>query len=642
MKKAALFFSLVVWCTFPFIANAGASKPEYAVSRIATSLTENASVVIRTERKELKLISSKKALLVTDIAITILSDQIENAGIFSYPTNKFRSVKKIEGGLYNANGDLIRYLKNDDIKDLSSGGESVFYSDDRVKIAGFNYGIYPYTVEMHSEETFDGFISLPGWAPVPEEKISCEQSQFTFSFNKILSPRCLVHLIPGKADTIFGDESVSYKWRIENVPALEPEPFTISESVQQPYIEIVNDDFEIDGYKGSCSSWKNFGKFYYDLNADRDFLPEECKNQILKISLNATTEKDKIKAIYNYLQTTTRYVNISLGIGGWQSHYASYVYQNKFGDCKALTNYMKSMLKLLQIDSYCVLINSGRTGVDLRPDFPANNFNHVILLIPSGNDTLWLECTSQNLPFNYLPKSVKNQYGLMIKPDGGYLIKTPSSIPSDDVSFGKVDVNILENGSAEIKLKVSFDGDKEAMMNQFMIYNSQKEQTEWISHRLNLPSAQSSELKFTYKENKNDYSVLTADLTTSKFGSYTSTRWFIDMNILNRITKVPVKLPSRKNDVYFDDASATTDTIVFHFPDGFRVENFPKDKLSVQSDFGKYNSEVVINEKERSITYIRSLQWNSFVTNPERYWELRDFYTKIVSADRVQAVLLKR
>ena len=93
------------------------------------------------------------------------------------------------------------------------------------------------------------------------------------------------------------------------------------------------------------------------------------KTKVKELVKNAPSQEEKIKVLYHYLQENMRYVSVQLGIGGWQTFDAKYVEENKYGDCKALTNFMKSMLKAADIEAYAALIKNGRNVLDQEIDF---------------------------------------------------------------------------------------------------------------------------------------------------------------------------------------------------------------------------------------------------------------------------------
>lgn len=172
------------------------------------------------------------------------------------------------------------------------------------------------------------------------------------------------------------------------------------------------------------SSWQKYGEWQYQLLNGRDLLTEPFRAKLHELTASCTTDRDKVKAIYDYLAKTTRYVSIQLGIGGLQPIAAADVCRTGFGDCKGLSNYTRAMLKELGIASTYTVIST--TNERLLPDFSsANQMNHVILQVPLPQDTLWLECTNPSLPFGYVHQDIAGHDALLIEPTGGQMYRLP-------------------------------------------------------------------------------------------------------------------------------------------------------------------------------------------------------------------------
>src|SRR5207244_663743 len=98
-------------------------------------------------------------------------------------------------------------------------------------------------------------------------------------------------------------------------------------------------------------SWQELGKFQVQLNSGRDKLPDAVKQTVHQLTDQISDPKEKVRILYEYLQRNTRYISIQLGIGGFQPFDASFVASKSYGDCKALSNYMYSLLKEANIKS---------------------------------------------------------------------------------------------------------------------------------------------------------------------------------------------------------------------------------------------------------------------------------------------------
>src|SRR5690606_37229736 len=203
-------------------------------------------------------------------------------------------------------------------------------------------------------------------------------------------------------------------WSAKDMPAITRESFSPLWHELTTYVVFGPTDFQVDEYKGNMKDWQDFGKFVYSLMEGRDVLPDNVKQKVHAIANAVQDPKEKVARLYEYMQSNTRYISIQLGIGGWQPFPAKDVAEKGYGDCKALTNYMYSILKEVGISSYYSLIRAGENANYITEDFPSSQFNHVILSVQVQGDTIWLECTSQTMPAGYLGDFTSDRPALMI------------------------------------------------------------------------------------------------------------------------------------------------------------------------------------------------------------------------------------
>ncbi|MBK8353118.1 MAG: hypothetical protein IPL21_16095 [Saprospirales bacterium] len=154
-------------------------------------------------------------------------------------------------------------------------------------------------------------------------------------------------------------------------------------------------------FDNKFENWEDLGNWISKLNVGRDSLSSEIKNKLIDLSKNEQSTSGKINIVYKYLQSITRYVSIQFGIGGLQPQFAQKTIENGYGDCKALSMLMIALLKAIDIKAYYTLVKAG-DNENIIKEFPSNQFNHAIVCVPLNKDTLWLECTDQNIQFNYL------------------------------------------------------------------------------------------------------------------------------------------------------------------------------------------------------------------------------------------------
>lgn len=418
MRKLLIIFSFHLFTGLSFAQN-------FAVNEIPAELTKDAYAVVRVDDLKIEYISSSKVKTTHNLAVTILSE----AGIrFAYRPmyyDKSRRINKMEATLYDASGKKIRELKSKDIKDVSAVDGFSMYIDDRVKYFDFTPTSYPFTVYYKLEEESSNTLFLPRWIAVSGYNIGVESSSVSFINHTQLPIRIKESEFEGW-NVEKSDNSNSFHYKVKNIPPIPDEILSPILSELVPRIIFAPTEFQLEGVKGRFENWNDFGKWYYEnlLKGNQD-LSEGDKINAKKLVEGISDPVEKIRILYDYLQNKTRYINVSIGIGGWKPYPASYVSNKSYGDCKALSNYMMSLLETVGIKAFYTIVSAeSERKSSIDKDFAYMQGNHIILNVPNGDETIWLECTSQQTAFNYLGRFTDDRYALSITPEGGKIVRT--------------------------------------------------------------------------------------------------------------------------------------------------------------------------------------------------------------------------
>lgn len=606
---------------------------------IPDSLTKNANAVKRFEELRINIKSDGKAIIKHKYAITILNEEGAEYSEYYNFYNKLEDLSNISGSLFDAFGKKQKNVKKKDIGDVSYKDGFSLMRDDRIKRHNFYCSQYPYTVEYEDEQELDGIFFLPHWQPMSDEDYAVQQSKFIVETPANYNLRYKQFNYPGNPTITTNSNRNIYTWEIKNTKGIKHEILSPPFNELSPGVYTAPTEFEIAGYKGNMSSWQNLGQFILSLNKGRDQLPENVKQDVHNLVNGITDTKQKVDLLYHYLQNNTRYVNISLGIGGWQPFDANYVAANRYGDCKALSNYMVSLLKEANIKANYVLVKSGNVSKGLWEDFPAPYFTHVIVCVPNGKDSIWLECTSQTDATGFMGSFTGNRKALLIDEDGGHVVNTPVYTSKDNVQLRKVNATIDETGSLTAEVNTYFSGIEQELQHS-LIHDANKEQRDkYLNRALNLP---------TYAVDKYDYKETQAPvpsvdeylhITSPGYASITGKRLFLQPNLFNKSQIKLSKDEERKYNIEYPFASAETDSIEITVPAGYTPESIPSN-VSIENKFGRYSlSFKVTNNK---IEVVRKQIVDKNVFPPSEYTELVKFYDNMYKADRSKIVFVKK
>jgi Domain of Unknown Function with PDB structure (DUF3857)/Transglutaminase-like superfamily len=613
---------------------------KYPAFTIPDSLKENADMVVRLEEQFYEIKSTGKAISHERHVYTILNEKGEYYGTYrTHYNNKSVFINSVSAYMYDASGKEVRHFKKKDMEDQPVFDGSSFVNDERMKVGSFYSHNYPYTVDFEEDDELTELIHIHDWYPQGSMKIAVERSVYSITAPTDYTIR--YRMINSDLKPIIEEKGgkKSFNWEIHNLAAYEDAPY-VNFLSYTPNLMIGLSDVEMGGYKGSMSTWNDYARFYGSLQKGRDVLPDETRQKVQELTSGIQDPEMKVSVLYNYLQQNTHYVGIQLGIGGWQTYDATYVASKKYGDCKALSNFMISLLKEAGIKAHAVVIKGGEEVKDFVTDFTHDPFNHIICCVPLGKDTIWLECTSQSLPAGYLSEFTANRYGLLIDDNGGSLVHTPAYRLNDNIQLRKISATLDLDGNLNLESKTSYKALCQDDIESFIHRISREDQLTRLKSEFNLPTY--DVVAFEYKE---DYSKRlpviheTLKISVSNYAQVTGKRLFINPDILTRAADKMSDEKNRRFGIELKDEYKHIDSIQISIPPGYIMESRPSD-LEIDGIFGKYNCRISIAADKIMYYRVRENYSGRFPAN--EYENLVKYTNAIYDADHANIVLLKK
>lgn len=608
----------------------------YSALTIPDSLKKDADMVMREEHIKLIIKDKNTARYEVHQVFTVMNEQAKKYLSFIEYSDKFRVLEEAEIKLY----DLMGNKKNTWSKKEMNSGK---YGDELVpegKYTFFNVSAasYPVTVEFNYSIKFKGIINLPGydmhspWQSIQHTVFEIETPAGLGVRYKLIN----TNLQP----LVSRDGSIEkYKWELNNLKAYKLEKHSGSAFSYEPAVLVAPNKFQLDEYDGDMTSWKNFGAWMYNLYLKTTSLPDEKKLFYQNMVKDAATDKEKAAILYNNMQNNMRYVSIQLGIGGWRPFPASFVDDKKYGDCKALSNYLKSALDAVGVKSNIVIVQGSNTPRNVPEDFPANYFNHAILCIPQPKDTIWLECTSTTLPFAQLGPFTENRKAMMVTAEGGALVNTPVSNYKSNTETVHTVIEVNAEGGAKVKTNYTVWGDsRDELLNRYHDLQEDEKRKFFIT---NMEWKQPDNFEISNSKNKVNPYLVSATMDYEKVYSFNAgSKLFFEPRLYPVFDEEIPEYEKRIRDYYFTCPYQAIDTTVYKFPAGFDAENIPKNKL-VQFSFAQYTCNYNWDAATRTLTAIALLQIKERVIKAADYTKLVDF-KKQVMADMNEKIVMKR
>ncbi len=608
------------------------------VSEIPPNLISNANAVLRNEEISIEIEAVDKMNIHVKRSVTILNEYGEiHAGAYQF-FDSDRKIKNQQAIIYNAEGKEIKKFKQKDFKERSAVASGTLYSDNRVQYLDYTAQIYPYTIVYESELQTGTTVFIRPWQPVSGYFLSVQKSTYNF-INKAKIP---YRLEETNLENLKKNSSADgFSYSLINVPAYKMEYLSPSLEKFVPNLRVALNEFSLVGVQGKAANWQEFGKWQYDyLLAGKEKLPKHTLSKIRTLLQGVTTDLEKAKLIYQYVQDNTRYISVQLGIGGWSPMLPEDVDRLGYGDCKALTNYTKALLDSQEITSHYAVVFAGEERKDLDSQFATMQGNHVILNIPQQEEDIWLECTSKTTPFNYLGDFTDNRNVLLIKPEGGEIVKTKAYSFSENLKETYTKIVLEESGNFNAIVTRTSGGIPYGNIYHLM---REKKENQIIYYKDSWSHLQNLDFQTISFENNRQEQKFTefVNFKGEKFTSKLANGFLLPVNFFSVSTHEVPRITNRQLPFEIERGHSYKDTFEFYLPKGYMAESIPEE-ANIETEFGLYMVRVKAGEKEgaRTIEVTREYILYEGVWEADKYLDFRNFIKKIDSLNNQKAILV--
>lgn len=609
----------------------------YAIDEIPKELLTNAHAVVRQDKSEVIVKGEKEMVVYITKTITVLSSAGKKFGNVIIKYDGSREISDLKIDLYDAQGKKSKSVAESKIDDVNASTGNTIYDDTRAKIYIPRVIKYPYTISYRYKIYTKNTLLIPSWYPVNNFNVSVQSSSYSYRAPK-------KYIIKTKKKNLENHNitTKTNQFLAKNIQAFTHEEYGPLAVDLFPYVMLSPERFFYEGINGSFSNWKEYGQWVYsELLKNKDQLPEIIQAEVTSLVNEWDSPYNKAKKIYEYVQKNTEYIQIKNGIHGVEPLAAERVHALKYGDCKALTNYTQALLKLVGIESrYTEVYASKEVKKDYESDFASiTQGNHIILCIPQEKDTIWVDCTSDQLPFGFVGSFTDDRKALVISEEGGEIVTTPKYSHQDNLLTVNSKIEIKADGATKTEVNIKNEGlyffdkislqqmketDKKSFLQDYFIDLFSKEDLEYFDVKISKERVSVNEsLKFDSK------SLATA-----------SSRYIIlPYKIMKPTIETPPIYKDRKQRVIIKRGLTNEFKTTYTYPKGYTIDSKPSTK-TIASPYGKYEISTTFGGQNALIIKSR-VQLYKGEYDKNMYTNFRKFIEEINKIERQKIVLKK-
>ncbi len=529
----------------------------------------------------------------------------------------FSSIKNLDALSLIPEGDKYKTIKVKDFARTNEITEGVFYDNQRAyrfaypELKNGAREVLSYTEKITDPHLFGRFF-FKTYSPANEAAYSVTVPNGVKIRYKLFNVRDSNILFSMKQ----AGENTIYTWSLKNAGKLKFDDNAPALAYYAPHIVVLLDSYKENGVEKKVMTDPDalYDWFYNDVKDVNKTISPEVKKLVDSITAGATSNVEKVKRIFYWVQDNITYVAYEDSLGGFVPREATLVCSRRFGDCKDMASTLVEMIRAAGLEAYKTWIGTRDIPYSFTDVPSPMATNHMICTYVEGGKNYFLDATGKDAPFNFYTSMIQGKDALVGEGPGKYEILKVPEMDTDKNEF--IDSAILTihnaviNGQGYLKAK---GYEKIITGRQLLNYENKDKQDLLVAllgkgnNKFRIDSSsfdnledKDKDLGIRYKFEINDY------LQKNEKDIY------INMQLEKEYRNYLME-PDRETPLEFEYKNINKNVNILDIPEGYKVSYLPANSSYSDPMFGfQINYEVKDNEViYRSYIYINTLMLNT-------------------------------
>lgn len=435
-----------------------------------------------------------------------------------------------------------------------------------------------------------------------------------------------------------------FVWETKNIDGIKMEEGTPSINNYYPHIVPMISKYQSGGKEVKLtSSVEDLYNWYYSMVKDLNASPsnDQLVALVNDLTKDKSSEIEKVKAIYYWVQNNIKYIAFEYGLGGFIPREANDIFTKKFGDCKDNSSILFEMLEIAGIKGNLTWIGTRKIPYSYNElPTPAVD-NHMILTYRDHQNIYFLDATGRYIPIDLPTSFIQGKEALVGNGLNDFeIVKVPVIVADVNKSSTKAFLTIQDNILQGTAVKSLTGYQKIDIYNDLELINSSKKLNDYYVEFLRLGNNKFTLNNFEekHKFNYDKHFNIEYNFSISDYMVKSANEIYINLNLDKKLEHYKI-IDNRKTDIESDYKKTYEFENHFTIPEGYIVDYLPED-FKVKNEF----MEVSISYKqlENKIVYSHLIKFNFLVLPIENQPDYNAMLKKVDKAYKEVIVLKEK